>query len=277
MVNDTPQVMTIAGTDSSGGAGMTADLNTFSAQGVYGANVVVSVTAQNTLGVQQVQMITPEMIMAQLKAIADDLKIIAFKTGMLGNSDTVKIVAEAIKQFDFGEFILDPVMIAKGGAQLLSEEAVESVRMNLMPLATLITPNIPEAEVISGITIRTAKDIQLAAKKMKDMGTKNVLLKGGHGDNPIVQDYVLLANGTHFWLKTTRCQTERTHGTGDTISAAVTAKLAMGLDLKSAIIESKAYVDATIRDGIEVGHKYGPLNHLAKVATENLPEILDEI
>lgn len=277
MANETPQVMTIAGTDSSGGAGMTADLNTFAAQGVYGANVVVSVTAQNTRGVQQVQMITPEMVMAQLQAVADDLQIRAVKTGMLGDTATVETVAKAVRAFNFGPLILDPVMVAKGGAQLLSDAAVAAVRTALMPLATLITPNIPEAEVLTGMTIQSTSDVMAAAEKLHSFGTQNILIKGGHGEAPVVMDYVRLANGQHFWLKTTRFDTKRTHGTGDTISAAITAQLGLGLDLKAAIIRAKAYVDATIRDGILVGHGYGPLNHLAVVTTENQPEVHDDI
>ncbi|MGR8809306.1 bifunctional hydroxymethylpyrimidine kinase/phosphomethylpyrimidine kinase [Leuconostoc citreum] len=276
-MNDTPQAMTIAGTDSSGGAGMTADLNTFSAQGVYGANIVVSVTAQNTCGVQKVQMITPDMIMAQLSAVADDLKIRAVKTGMLGDTATVETVAKAMTKFNFGPLILDPVMVAKGGAQLLTDEAVSAVKTLLMPLATLVTPNLPEAEVLTHLPIKTTDDIMLAAQQLQALGAKNVLLKGGHGDAPIVLDYVLLADGRHFWLRTKRFNTARTHGTGDTISAAITAQLALGHDLETAIIAAKTYVDATIRDGILVGHRYGPLNHLAQSTIKNQPEVIYDI
>lgn len=277
MVNETPQVMTIAGTDSSGGAGMTADLNTFAAHGIYGANVVVSVTAQNTLGVQHVHMLPPDMVMAQLQSVADDLAIRAVKTGMLGDAATVKTVAQGLQQFNFGPLILDPVMVAKGGAQLLSDEAVATVRTTLMPLATLITPNIPEAEVLTGRTIQSPSDIMAAADRLHSFGTKNILIKGGHGNARVVTDYLRLENGEHFWLQTTRFDTPRTHGTGDTISAAITAQLGLGVTLKTAIMHAKAYVDATIRDGIAVGHGHGPLNHFPKVTPENQPEVYDEI
>ncbi|WKY79487.1 bifunctional hydroxymethylpyrimidine kinase/phosphomethylpyrimidine kinase [Leuconostoc lactis] len=277
MVNETPQVMTIAGTDSSGGAGMTADLNTFAAHGIYGANVVVSVTAQNTLGVQHVHMLPQDMVMAQLQSVADDLAIRAVKTGMLGDAATVETVAQGLQQFDFGPLILDPVMVAKGGAQLLSDEAVATVRTTLMPLATLITPNIPEAEVLTGLTIQSPSDIMAAADRLHSFGTKNILIKGGHGNAREVTDYVRLENGEHFWLQTTRFDTPRTHGTGDTISAAITAQLGLGVALKTAIIHAKAYVDATIRDGIAVGHGHGPLNHFPKVTAENQPEVYDAI
>lgn len=277
MVNETPQVMTITGTDSSGGAGMTADLNTFAAHGIYGANVVVSVTAQNTLGVQHVHMLPPDMVMAQLQSVADDLAIRAVKTGMLGDAATVETVAQGLQQFNSGPLILDPVMVAKGGAQLLSDEAVATVRTTLMPLATLITPNIPEAEVLTGLTIQSPSDIMAAADRLHNFGTKNILIKGGHGNAREVTDYVRLENGEHFWLQTTRFDTPRTHGTGDTISAAITAQLGLGVTLKTAIIHAKAYVDATIRDGIAVGHGHGPLNHFPKVTAENQPEVYDAI
>jgi len=256
MVNETPQVMTIAGTDSSGGAGMTADLNTFAAHGIYSAN---------------------DMVMAQLQSVADDLAIRAVKTGMLGDAATVKTVAQGLQQFNFGPLILDPVMVAKGGAQLLSDEAVATVRTTLMPLATLITPNIPEAEVLTGLAIQSPSDIMAAADRLHSFGTKNILIKGGHGNARVVTDYVRLENGEHFWLQTTRFDTPRTHGTGDTISAAITAQLGLGVTLKTAIMHAKAYVDATIRDGIAVGHGHGPLNHFPKVTAENQPEVYDEI
>ncbi|CAM3149466.1 bifunctional hydroxymethylpyrimidine kinase/phosphomethylpyrimidine kinase [Leuconostoc rapi] len=277
MANETPQVMTIAGTDSSGGAGMSADLKTFFAQHVYGANVVVSVTAQNTFGVQQVQMLTPNMVTQQLTSVGSDLKISAFKTGMLGDAITVHTVAAAIEKHDFGDYILDPVMIAKGGARLLTEQAIDAVISDLLPLATLVTPNLPEAEVLAHSQIKTHEDVADVAKRIQELGAKNVLLKGGHGNEKNVYDYVLLENGEHFWMKSQRVDTVRTHGTGDTISAAITAQLALGKTLKNAIITAKAYVDATIRDGIYVGHGHGPLNHSAPVRSINQPEVLDDL
>ncbi|WP_367301096.1 bifunctional hydroxymethylpyrimidine kinase/phosphomethylpyrimidine kinase [Leuconostoc carnosum] len=277
MINETPQVLTIAGTDSSGGAGISADLKTFAAQGVYGANVIVSVTAQNTIGVQQVQMIPANMVTNQIESVGTDLKIRAFKTGMLGDALTVQTVADAIKKQQFGDFILDPVMIAKGGARLLAEEAIDAVKKELLPLATLVTPNIPEAEVLSGRTISNHEDVQKVAYTIQKLGAKNILLKGGHAEGQAVYDYVLLEDGTHFWLKSMRVNTVRTHGTGDTISAAITAQLALGKALKTAIILAKSYVDATIREGISVGHGHGPLNHLAMVKPLNSPEVLDDI
>jgi len=277
MANETPQVMTIAGTDSSGGAGVSADLKTFFAHHVYGANVIVSVTAQNTRGVQQVQMIPPAVIAEQIQSVADDLSISVVKTGMLGDVQTVHTVAKALKTYDFGSYILDPVMVAKGGAKLLCDDAILALKTQLLPLATMVTPNMPEAEVLTEMTIQTHEDVKAAAYKLQLLGAKNVLLKGGHGSDIAVYDFALLADGSYFWLKSQRVDTERTHGTGDTLSAAIAAQLALGLDMKTAIIKGKAYVDATIRDGIQVGHGHGPLNHLAVIAKENQPEVIDDI
>ncbi len=277
MINGTPQVLTIAGTDSSGGAGVSADLKTFMAQGVYGGNVIVSVTAQNTRGVQQVQMIPPAVIAEQIQSVADDLSISVVKTGMLGDVQTVHTVAKALKTYDFGSYILDPVMVAKGGAKLLRDDAILALKTQLLPLATMVTPNMPEAEVLTEMTIQTHEDVKAAAYKLQLLGAKNVLLKGGHGSDIAVYDFALLADGSYFWLKSQRVDTERTHGTGDTLSAAIAAQLALGLDMKTAIIKGKTYVDATIRDGIQVGHGHGPLNHLAVIAKENQPEVIDDI
>ncbi|MCM0582544.1 bifunctional hydroxymethylpyrimidine kinase/phosphomethylpyrimidine kinase [Weissella diestrammenae] len=276
MTNSTPQVMTIAGIDSSGGAGMSADLKTFTMNGVYGANVVVSITAQNTTGVQSVEMVSPTMVAAQLKSVADDLHISAVKTGMLGDAQTVTTVAKAIQTYDFGAFILDPVMVAKGGAHLLEDSAVTAVIQNLLPLSTLVTPNLPEAEVLTGTTIQSDIEIAQAAHQLQQLGAKNVLIKGGHGDEPVVRDYVLLADQSAFWLESQRFATIKTHGTGDTISAAITARLALGDSLKAAIIYAKHYVDATIRQSINVGHGHGPLNHWATMdATQDRINIVD--
>ncbi|GEK66179.1 hydroxymethylpyrimidine/phosphomethylpyrimidine kinase [Leuconostoc mesenteroides subsp. sake] len=277
MVNKTPQVLTIAGMDSSGGAGVSADLKTFAAQGVYGANVIVALTAQNTMGVQQVSMTSPSMIHAQLKSVADDLKISAVKSGMLGDVPTVEAVAEFLQQADLGNYVLDPVMVAKGGAHLLSDEAIVAIKSSLIPLATLITPNMPEAEVLSGSNITNHEDVMQSASKIQQLGVENVLLKGGHASGKDVYDYILLADGSHFWLKSSRVDTIRTHGTGDTISAAITARLALGDDMKTAIIRAKAYVDATIREGIDVGHGHGPLNHQARVTDRHFPEVLENV
>lgn len=258
------QALTIAGSDSGGGAGMQADLKTMQMRHVFGASVVVAVTAQNTRGVNDAFTLPKTIIDEQFEAVADDLAIKAVKSGMLANSDTVRTVAKNLRKFNFGPYILDPVMVAKGGAHLLTDDAVATVKQELLPLASLVTPNLPEAEVLTGITIKDQGAMRAAAEKLQTLGAKNVLVKGGHLDTETAaSDYVLLADGTDFWLSGPRFETINTHGTGDTISACIAAEIAKGTDLKSAIQIGKAYVTATIRDGILVGHGHGPLNHWA--------------
>ncbi|WEV43566.1 bifunctional hydroxymethylpyrimidine kinase/phosphomethylpyrimidine kinase [Lactobacillus sp. ESL0684] len=263
-INSFPQVLTIAGTDSSGGAGVMADLKTFQMQQVFGTAVIVAVTAQNTLGVQATHLLPLEMIDAQCAALADDLDIRACKTGMLGDAEHVHQVAVNLQKYDFGPVTVDPVMVAKGGAQLLSDEAVETVKKELLPLATLVTPNLPEAEVLTGMKITSEQQYPDVAHTLQDMGVKNVIIKGGHMDNEDVRDYTLLADGTSFWTSSKRTHTKRTHGTGDTLAAAITSQLALGQDLTNAIKIAKKYVTATIEHTIQVGHDHGPLNHWAK-------------
>ena len=264
MKSQFPQALTIAGSDSGGGAGMQADLKTMQMRHVFGASIVVAVTAQNTLGVNDAFILPKKIIDEQFEAVADDMAIKAVKSGMLADSDTVRVVAENLRKFDFGPYILDPVMVAKGGAHLLTDDAVATVKRELLPLASLVTPNLPEAEVLTGIKIQDQKAMRVAAEKLQALGAKNVLVKGGHlGAETVASDYVLLADGTDFWLSGPRFETTDTHGTGDTISACIAAELAKGSDLKTAIRIGKAYVTATIRDGIKVGHGHGPLNHWA--------------
>lgn len=266
MVNDYPQTLTIAGTDSGGGAGIPADVKTMQMRGTFATMVVVAVTAQNTLGVQDTLLLPKKIIDEQFASIAADLKISACKTGMLGDADHVKIVVANLKKYDFGPLIVDPVMVAKGGAKLLSDDAISTVRDELIPLASLVTPNIPEAEELTGITIKDQTDIKRAAQQLQAMGAKNVLLKGGHADDPTkADDYILLEDGNDFWLTAPRVNTKNTHGTGDTISACITSELAKGYSMEQAIMRGKEYVEATINQGIHVGHGHGPLNHWVKI------------
>lgn len=262
-INSFPQVLTIAGTDSGGGAGIMADLKTFQARHVFGTAVVVAVTAQNTLGVQNSFMLPKAMIDDQFAALADDLHIRACKTGMLGDAQHVRWVVTNLKKYNWGPVIVDPVMVAKGGSVLLDPDAIQTVQQQLLPLATLITPNLPEAEQLTNQKITTKKDIQQAAHQLQELGAQNVLIKGGHHLAQQVQDYVLLADGSDFWLEAPRVDTNRTHGTGDTLSACIVAELAQGHDLTTAIRYGKQYVTATIKHTIQVGHGHGPLNHWA--------------
>ncbi len=266
MTNDFPQVLTIAGTDSGGGAGISADFKTMQMRHVFATMVVVAVTAQNTLGVQDALPMPPKLIDEQFASLAADFKIRACKTGMLADIPRVKAVVRNLKKYNFGPLTVDPVMIAKGGAQLLSDDAITVVRDQLLPLADLVTPNLPEAEKLTGMTITTKDEMVMAGKKLQSLGAKNVLVKGGHFHNAnAANDFVLLANGKSFWMKSPRIATHNTHGTGDTISACITAELAKGHTMEEALHIGKDYVEATIRDGINVGHGHGPLNHWAPI------------
>ena len=266
MTNDFPQALTIAGTDSGGGAGIAADFKTMQERGVFATMAVVAVTAQNTLGVQDALPMPPKLIDEQCASLAADLKIRACKTGMLADPTRVMAVVRNLQKYDFGPVTVDPVMIAKGGAKLLSDDAIATVRDQLLPLASLVTPNLPEAEELTGMKIQTEADMITAGKLLQGMGAKNVLVKGGHfASADEANDFVLLENGHNFWLTAKRIPTHNTHGTGDTISACITAELAKGKSMEEAIQIGKAYVEATIKDGINVGHGHGPLNHWAQI------------
>lgn len=269
MANEFPQVVTIAGTDSGGGAGVMADLKTLQARHVFGQAVIVAVTAQNTLGVQDFMALPTKLIDEQFASLAADLKPRACKTGMLADAEHVHAVVENLKKVDFGPLIVDPVMIAKGGAALLAADAIQTVREELVPLATLVTPNLPEAVALTDRPIESTADMIEAAKLIQQLGAKNVMIKGGHGDNPeLASDFVLLADGSHFWLSAPRIATKRTHGTGDTLSACIAAELAKGVALPTAIETGKAFVAAAIKATIQVGHGHGPLNHWVTPSTE---------
>ena len=269
MINDTIQALTIAGTDSGGGAGVMADIKTMQERHVFSAAVVVAVTAQNTIGVADFMAMPEKLIDEQFKAVADDLKIRAAKTGMLADVPSVKAVVANLKKYDLGPLTVDPVMIAKGGARLLSEDAIQTVKQELVPLATILTPNLPEASELTGLKIESSDDMLVAAQKLQYMGAKNVLVKGGHeADDKASADFVLLENGDSFWMTSPRVDTNRTHGTGDTLSSCITAELAKGKSVEDAIRIGKEYVSATIEQGIQVGHGHGPLNHWAHVEGE---------
>lgn len=264
MTNEFPQALSIAGSDSGGGAGMQADLKTIQMRQVFAATVLVAITAQNTLGVDDALTLPKQIIDAQFAALAADLKIRAVKTGMLADPATVKTVADNLKRYDFGPLVVDPVMVAKGGAKLLSDDAIATVKKELLPLATLVTPNLPEATALTGIAVTAPAQMEGVAKQIQALGAKNVMVKGGHlGAADAASDFVLLESGESFWLSSPRVATKRTHGTGDTLSACITAELAKGVDLATAIRTGKSYVTATIREPIQVGHGHGPLNHWA--------------
>ncbi|MBI2171902.1 MAG: bifunctional hydroxymethylpyrimidine kinase/phosphomethylpyrimidine kinase [Chloroflexi bacterium] len=255
-----PTAMTIAGSDSGGGAGIQADLKTFAALGVYGTSALTAITAQNTLGVTAIHEIPTEVIAAQIEAIVTDIGADAVKTGMLSSSAVIRTVARELKRRRVTRLVVDPVMVAKGGDRLLQEEAVEALRTVLLPLATVVTPNTPEAEVLTGMTIRNNKDAREAARRIAAMGAKSVVVKGGHLEGREAVD--TLYDGSGFQEFTAeRIPTKNTHGTGCTFASAIAAGLAKGLSVPEAVAAAKDYVTSAIKADLQIGHGHGPLDH----------------
>lgn len=257
-----PQVLTIAGSDSGGGAGIQADLKTFQELGVFGTSAITAVTAQNTLGVHGIESMSAELVARQIEAVATDFTISACKTGMLFDAAIIETVAASLERFSFPHVVVDPVMIAKGGASLLQDEAVTALRTTLLPLATVVTPNIPEAEVLTGMSIHSMDERLLACEKLRQYGVDIVILKGGHTTDDRATDLIVTASEA-FTVSTTRHATKDTHGTGCTFSAALTAELATGVSIRQAVLRAKAYIQQAITDGLELGHGHGPTNHWA--------------
>ncbi|MBN2984566.1 bifunctional hydroxymethylpyrimidine kinase/phosphomethylpyrimidine kinase [Cohnella algarum] len=256
------RALTIAGSDSGGGAGIQADLKTFQELGVYGMSALTSITAQNTTGVQAVYPLTVEAIVKQIEAVGTDIGVDAVKTGMLFSSEIIRVVAETIRGFGWKRVVVDPVMIAKGGAELLREDAVRALTERLLPLTMVVTPNIPEAEKLVGLNIRSQTDKREAAKRLSGFGARYVIIKGGHDEGEMAVD--LLFDGRDFTeLAGNRIATANTHGTGCTFSAALAAGLASGLGVEEASRQAKAFIQAAIEDGIEIGRGHGPTNHWA--------------
>ena len=258
-----PRALTIAGSDSGGGAGIQADLKTFSAFGVYGMTVLTAVTAQNTVGVQGVEALTPAFITTQFESVVSDIGVDALKTGMLGSAEAVAAVAAMIASAKLTKLVVDPVMVAKSGDHLLAHDAVHALRTLLLPLALVITPNVPEAETLVGGPISTMEEMREAARRLHALGPRWIVVKGGHMDGETVTD--LLYDGATFQsLDTPRIDTPHTHGTGCTFSAAMTACLAKGQSVPDAFAAAKRYTHAAITAAPGLGHGHGPLNHLVK-------------
>ncbi len=252
--------LTIAGSDSGGGAGIQADLKTFAAHGVFGTCAITAVTAQNTLGVVCWQALPADLITAQIEAVAGDLGADAVKIGMLATAAIVEAVAAAIRALDLPQVVVDPVMIAKGGDRLLDADAVAALGSELLPQAHVVTPNVPEAEAFAGITIRSVDDMRRAGERILRMGPRVVLVKGGHLDGPESIDVACTASGT-FQITRPRVATAHTHGTGCTLSSAIAANLAHGLTEREALEAAREYLDGAIRHAPGLGKGHGPLNH----------------
>lgn len=253
--------MTIAGSDSGGAAGVQADLKTFAAFGVYGTSAITAITAQNTKGVTKVQQLPVEMVEAQIDAIVDDIGADAVKTGMLASAAIVKAVAVRIKAHGFTAVVVDPMMFATSGDRMLLEEAVVAYKSDLFPVATVVTPNIPEAEAFTGIKIKNVMGMKAAAKLINRMGAKNVLVMGGHLEGEEVVD--VLFDGTQYMdFSGERIHTTNTHGTGCTLSSAIASGLAHGRPLDESVAVAKLYVTEALRSAFPMGQGHGPLNHL---------------
>ena len=258
--------LTIAGSDSSGGAGIQADLKTFSALGVYGASVITALTAQNTEGVEAVLVVPPDFVARQIKVVARDLKIGAVKIGMLATAEVIEAVAGALEALPGVPVVLDPVMVAASGDALLDEDAIETLRSILVPRATLITPNLPEAAKLLGESeAKNEREMVAQAVALRHLGAKAVLIKGGHADGAKAID-VLVDEGGELRLEAPRVETGNTHGTGCTLSSAIAAELAKGAPLRDAARTAKAYVTAAIAaaDRLHIGKGRGPVHHFQK-------------
>lgn len=254
-----PIAMTIAGSDSGGGAGIQADLKTFSALGVFGTSAITAITAQNTVGVDAVEVLSPDIVTAQIKSIMTDLPVAAAKTGMVASAEIIRAVVQALQDHSL-KLVVDTVMVAKSGHRLLAPEAEEAMRSLLLPAAYVITPNIPEAEVLTGTKITSYEEMKAAAVQLHSLGAANVLMKGGHLHAAESTD--LLFDGKDFHEFTApRVQTNSTHGTGCTLSAAITAYLALGENLVEACRKAKEYLTGALRNAQPIGHGHGPVHH----------------
>lgn len=255
--------LTVAGSDSSGGAGIQADLKTFSALGIYGASVLTALTAQNTRGVQAIHPVPADFVAGQIDSVFDDLAVGAVKTGMLGGPDVIRAVAAGLARHRARPVVVDPVMIASTGARLLPPDAVEALRADLLPLADLLTPNLPETAALLDEPVAEDEEQVLGqARRLLALGPKAVLVKGGHGTGPESVDLLLDATGAHRFAAP-RIATRNTHGTGCTLAAAITARLAAGATLRASVADAKAYLTASLAaaDRLAVGSGRGPVHH----------------
>ncbi|MDJ0798295.1 MAG: bifunctional hydroxymethylpyrimidine kinase/phosphomethylpyrimidine kinase [Calothrix sp. MO_167.B12] len=257
-----PVALTIAGSDSGGGAGIQADLRTFAFHCIHGTSAVTCITAQNTLGVNRVDAMTPEAVVAQIQAVYDDIGIQAAKTGMLLNPEIITAVSQQLKTLNITNLVVDPVMVSRTGAQLISDEAIKILQNSLIPQAVIVTPNRYEAEILSGLTIRSLEDMTEAAGIIhRDLGVKTVLVKGGGMEGDL--------RGVDIWfdgeqletLQTEQIDTHNTHGTGCTLSAAIAANLAQGKDILTAVLQAKQYVTTALNYALDIGQGQGPVGH----------------
>ena len=255
--------LTIAGSDSCGGAGIQADIKTMTMNGVYAMSAITALTAQNTTGVTGIMEVTPEFLASQLDAVFTDIRPDAVKTGMVASSELIRVIAQKLKEYGAKNIVVDPVMVATSGAKLISDDAIETLKQELLPLADVITPNIPEAEVLSGMTIRNEDDMVNAAKVICEKFGCSVLCKGGHQINDA--NDLLYRDGSYVWFKGKRIDNPNTHGTGCTLSSAIASNLAKGEDMDNAVKNAKDYISGALAAMLDLGKGSGPLCHNYKI------------
>jgi hydroxymethylpyrimidine/phosphomethylpyrimidine kinase len=258
------KVLTIAGSDSGGGAGIQADLKTFSAIGCYGMSVITALTAQNTQGVKAIHAVPPAFAVEQIEAVLSDIGADAIKIGMLYSTELIEAVAQALKKHGARKIVLDPVMVAQSGDKLLQNDAIEAIKENLMPLADVVTPNLPEASVLCGRQLTRWSDIESAAETLAKHGSRSILIKGGHGDARRSTDLLFIAGeGRFVSLEADRIKTRNNHGTGCTLSSAIASYMAKGNDIEKSVQMAKAFMNHAIAAGAayKIGHGHGPVHH----------------
>ena len=251
--------LTIAGSDCSGGAGIQADLKTMTMNGVYAMSAITALTAQSTTGVRGVQEVTPDFLVQQIDAVFEDIRPDAVKIGMVSSGDLIKVISERLSKYNAENIVVDTVMVATSGARLISEDAIDTLKEHLIPLATLITPNIPEAQVLADMTIHSEDDMLCAAEKIGKEYSCAVLLKGGHSINDA--NDLLYRDGSYKWFKGKRIDNPNTHGTGCTLSSAIAANLAKGCDLDTSVQRAKDYISGALSYMLDLGEGSGPMNH----------------
>ncbi|MGH2664038.1 MAG: bifunctional hydroxymethylpyrimidine kinase/phosphomethylpyrimidine kinase [Actinomycetota bacterium] len=259
MADDVPRALTIAGSDSGGGAGIQADLKTFQALGVWGMSAITAVTVQNTKGVTGYQELSPDTVADQVRAVATDIGVDAAKTGMLASSAIIEAVAEAVREVRLANLVVDPVFVSKHGHPLLQEDAVDALRTRIVPLALLVTPNLPEAAGLAGFPVQTPEEMERAGMAILELGPRAVLVKGGHLEGGEATDLLVTSQGIEA-VSAERIDTPHTHGTGCVLSSAIAAHLARGEDLGPAVRKGKAFVTEAIRNHLEIGEGIGPVN-----------------
>ena len=263
--------LTVAGSDCSGGAGIQADLKTMTMNGVYAMSAITALTAQNTTGVRAIQESTPEFLKQQLDAIFQDIYPDAVKIGMVSSCQLIRVIADRLKYYDAKNVVVDPVMVATSGSALMKTDAVRTLVEELIPLASLVTPNVPEAEILSGLTIKTKEDMMTAAKQLGDRYHCAVLLKGGHSINDA--NDLLYANGELIWFEGKRIDNPNTHGTGCTLSSAIAANLAKGFTLAESVQRAKNYISGALGAMLDLGKGSGPMNHAFDLQGEYVREV----